>query len=176
MENFSVKFKKTQFNFLLPKILDFVSTLDDAKEYEFIINQVRKKRSINANNYSWLLTDKLSDKLTLAGMKLSKEECHAEMIFRYGQPMLDENEVPILISVLQGVKVSDFYPYAKEIGTGKVKDKDFTHYKIYRPSHTYDSKEMAIFINGIVEECREQGIQTETPEEINKMLSLMEGK
>lgn len=95
---------------------------------------------------------------------MSKEECHAEMIFRYGQLMLDENEMPITMSVLKGVKVTDFYPYAKEIGTGTVKGKEFTHYRIYRGSHTYDTKEMSIFISGIVEECKEQGIDTDLPE------------
>jgi hypothetical protein len=110
------------------------------------------------------MTDELADKLIVAGVKLSKEECHAEMIFRYGQLMLDENEMPVTISVLKGVKVNDFYPYAKEIGTGTVKGKEFTHYRIYRGSHTYDTKEMSIFISGIVEECKEQGIDTDLPE------------
>ena len=159
-----LQFKKDKFNLLLPRILEFVANLDADTEYEFEIKQRRKKRSLNANNYSWKLTDELADKLMLAGVKLSKEECHAEMIFRYGQLMLDENEMPITVSVLKGVKVSDFYPYAKEIGTGTAKGKEFTHYRIYRGSHTYDTREMSIFISGIVEECKEQGIDTDTPE------------
>lgn len=159
-----IQFKKNKFNLLLPRILDFISGLDEEKDYEIEIKQLRKKRSLNANNYSWKLTDELADKLIVAGYKLSKEETHAEMIFRYGQPMLDENGMPVMISVLQGVKITDFYPYAKEIGTGTVKGKDFTHYRIYRGSHTYDTKEMSIFISGIVEECKEQGINTDTLE------------
>lgn len=157
-------FGKLKFNLLLPRILDCIAGLDGDKEYVFEIRQQRKKRSLNANNYSWKLTDELADKLTVAGVNLSKEECHAEMIFRYGQLMLDENEMPITISVLKGVKVTDFYPYAKEIGTGTVNDKEFTHYRIYRGSHTYDTREMSIFISGIVAECKEQGIDTDLPE------------
>lgn len=164
-----LRFKKSKFNLLLPRILDFIATLDDNKDYELEIKQRKQKRSLNANNYSWKLTDELADKLIVAGVKLSKEECHAEMIFRYGQPMSDENGVPVTISVLQGVKVTDFYPYAKEIGKGTVKGKEFTHYRIYRGSHTYDTKEMSIFISGIVEECKEQGIDTDT-EEIKSLL------
>ena len=162
--NLKIPFKKDKFNLLLPRILDFISTLEEGKDYNLEIKQHRKKRSLNANNYSWKLTDELADKLILAGVKLSKEEVHAEMIFRYGQPMLDENGLPITVSVLQGVKITDFYPYAKEIGTGTVKGKDFTHYRIYRGSHSYDTREMSIFISGIVEECKEQGIDTDTPE------------
>lgn len=166
MEALNIKFKKSRFNLLLPRILDYVSSLENEKDYELEIKLYRKKRSLNSNNYSWKLTDELADKLLVAGVKLSKEECHAEMIFRYGQPMLDENGLPVTVSVLKGVKITDFYPYAKEIGTGTVNGKEFTHYRIYRGSHTYDSKEMTVFIHGIVEECKEQGIETLTESEL----------
>ena len=164
METFKLPFKKSKFNLLLPRILDFISSLEDGKDYDLEIKQRRPKRSLNANNYSWKLTDELADKLIVAGVKLSKEEVHAEMIFRYGQVMLDEDGKQVIISVKQGVKITDFYPYAKEIGSGTVKGKEFTHYRIYRGSHTYNTKEMSIFISGIVEECKEQGIDTDTPE------------
>lgn len=170
-----VKFQKSRFNLLLPSILDFIQKSEDG-EYALKIEKVKRKRSIDANNYSWMLTDKLSEKLLIAGVKISKDEMHSEMIFRYGQPMLDENEAPVIISVLKGIKVTDFYQYAKEIGSGTVNGKEFSHYKIYRPSHTYNSREFSIFLSGIIEECKEQGISTETPEEINRILSLMEEK
>ena len=164
MATLKMQFKKGKFNLLLPRILDYISSLDDDKSYDLEIKQHRVKRSLNANNYSWKLTDELADRLIVAGVKLSKEECHAEMIYRYGQVMLDENGEQVIISVKQGVKVTDFYPYAKEIGTGTANGKEFTHYRIYRGSHTYDTREMSIFISGIVEECKEQGIDTDTPE------------
>lgn len=164
MATLKIPFKKNKFNLLLPRILDFISSLDEGMDYDLEIKQQRKKRSLNANNYSWKLTDELADKLIVAGIKLSKEQTHAEMIFRYGQVMLDEDGKQVIISVKKGVKINDFYPYAKEIGTGTVNDKEFTHYRIYRGSHTYNTKEMSIFISGIVEECKEQGIDTDTPE------------
>ena len=164
MATLKIPFKKSKFNLLLPRILDFISSLEDGKEYDLEIKQRRQKRSLNANNYSWKLTDELADKLIVAGVKLSKEEVHAEMIFRYGQVMLDEDGNQVIISVKHDVKITNFYPYAKEIGSGTVKGKQFTHYRIYRGSHTYNTKEMSIFISGIVEECKEQGIDTDTPE------------
>lgn len=171
-----LSFKKRNFNLLLPKILDFIASLDEEKEYEFLIKKISKIRSLNANNYSWTLTDKLSDKLVLAGVKLSKEECHAEMIFRYGQVLLDDNGEQVVYSTAQGVALPEFFPYAKEIGESELNGKLFKHYRIYRGSHTYDSKEFSIFLSGIIQECKEQEIPTETPEEISKMLSLMEDK
>jgi len=136
------------------------------KPHEIEIKEIKKKRSLNANNYSWLLTDKLSDKLIVCGVKLSKEQMHAEMIFRYGQVALDDNGEQVVYSTAQEAKLPEFFPYAKAIGESELNGKTFTHYRIYRGSHTYDTKEMSIFISGIVEECKEQGIETLTPAEL----------
>jgi hypothetical protein len=112
--------------------------------------------------------------MVIRGVKLSKEEMHAEMIFRYGQPMVDDNGELVTYSTAQCAKMPEFYPYAKAFGESVLDGKVFTHYRIYRGSHEYTSQEMSVFISGIVEECKEQGIQTETPEEIARMISLME--
>lgn len=158
-----LKFKKEDFVFLIPNILEYVNSLDDS-EYDFTIKKHKNIRSLKANNFSWTLTDALAEKLLVAGVKISKEEMHAEMIFRYGQVMVDDNGEQVIISTAQEVDVSKVFPYAKPIGTGTVNGKEFTHYRIYRGSHTYDTKEMSLFIKGIVEECKEQGINVYTPE------------
>jgi hypothetical protein len=158
-----LKFKKEDFVFLMPNILEYVNSLDDS-EYDFTIKKHKDIRSLKANNFSWTLTDELAEKMLVAGVKISKDEMHAEMIFRYGQVMVDDNGEQVIISTAQEVDVSKVFPYAKEIGTGTVNGKEFTHYRIYRGSHTYDTKEMSLFIKGIVEECKEQGINVDTPE------------
>ena len=165
-----LSFKKEKFNFLLPRILEFVNSINDDKDYELEIKQKRDIRSLNANNYSWTLTDKLADKLIVAGVKLSKEECHAEMIFRYGQVMVDENGEQVVYSTSQEVNMPEFFPYAKQIGESFLNGKVFKHYRIYRGSRSYNSKEFSIFLAGIVEECREQGIETMTPAEMALMM------
>lgn len=149
-----------------------VLIFDEDKEYELTVKEYKEKRSLQANNYSWALTDKLAEKMLVAGVKLSKEEMHAEMIYRYGQPEY-QNGQPVIVSVKDGVNVAEYFPYAKEIGTGETNGKVFSHWRVYRGSHTYNKQEMSLFIRGIVEECRELGIQTETPDEIARMISLM---
>jgi len=132
--------------------------LQDGKVRELTVR--KQRRSLNANNYSWTLTDKLSDVMVVRGVKLSKEQMHAEMICRYGQPMYDENGNFVVLSTKQDVPISEFYPYAKLFGESELNGETFYHYRIYRGSHTYDTQEMATFIAGIVEECKEQGIET----------------
>lgn len=165
-----LSFKKEKFNLLIPRILDYVASFDDKNEYELEIKKKREIRSINANNYSWTLTDKLAEKLVVAGVKLSKEECHAEMIFRYGQVLLDGNGERVVYSTSQEVNMPEFFPYAKQIGESELNGKTFKHYLIYRGSRSYNSKEFSIFLSGIIEECREQGIETMTPSEIALMM------
>ena len=86
------------------------------------------------------------------------------MIFRYGQVMLDENGEQVVYSTSSEVSLPEFYPYAKAIGESELNGKTFTHYRIYRGSHTYDSWEFSVFLTGIVEECKEQGIEVVSPE------------
>ena len=171
MAGLKLTFKKKNFNLLLPQVLNFVAALDEDKDYEINIKGVSKKRSINQNDFAWSLTDKLSDKLVLAGVKLSKEECHAEMIFRYGQVMVDGDGKRVVYSTKQGIKMTDFFPYAKPIGESVLDGETFTHWLIYRGSKTYDTKEFSIFLTGIIEECREQGIEVDSAQ----VKSLLEG-
>ena len=78
--------------------------------------------------------------------------------------MLDENGEQVVYSTSSVVSLPEFYPYAKAIGESELKGKTFTHYRIYRGSHTYDSREFSIFLSGIIEECKEQGIDVDSAE------------
>lgn len=39
----------------------------------------------------------------------------------------------------------------------------------YKGSSLYNTKEMSLLIDGVVRECKELGIETETPDEIERM-------
>ena len=168
--NITQKFKGCDFLTLIRYLLTLI--FDPDQTYELIIRKYQERRSLRANNYSWALTDKLSEKMLVAGVKLSKQEMHAEMIFRYGQPEVKDDETVIEL-LKEGINAQEYYPYALAIEQGELNGKPYTAWRIYRGSHTYTKKEMSLFIKGIVEECREQGIQTETPEEIDRMISLI---
>lgn len=166
-----MQFTKDKFMSVLPKLLARINLLDDAV-YELTIKPYKETRSLKANNYSWTLTDKLADTMLVAGVKISKQEMHSEMIFRYGQPMLDDNGQVVMYSSASGINLSDFYPYAKPVGESDLNGKPFTHYKIYRGSHTYTASEFHKFLTGIIAECKEVGIDTDTPEERALLRSL----
>lgn len=128
--------------------------LDKEKLYE--IKEYKEKRSLSQNAYCWKLITEIANKINK-----SKEEVYLEMLKDYGQSEI--------ISMLSTIEPKGYFKYYESIGTGIVNDKEFTHYKIFKGSSEYDSKEMSIFIDGIVQECTQLGIPTLSDEEIKDM-------
>lgn len=136
------------------EISKYLWQLDKEKLYE--IKEYKEKRSLSQNAYCWKLITEIANKISK-----SKEEVYLEMLKAYGQ-----SEV---ISMLSTIEPKGFFKYYEEIGTGIVNNKEFTHYKIFKGSSEYDSKEMSIFIDGVIQECTQLGIPTLTDEEIKSM-------
>lgn len=135
--------------------------LPDEKKYE--IKEYKEKRSLNANNYYWELVTKLGNVL-----RMDKEYLHFLLLQKYGQSEM--------ISVVADVNMQDYLKYYTEAGESILNGKTFKHYKVYKGSSEMDRKEMSILINGLVDECQTQGIETKTPEEIKSLLDRWDNK
>lgn len=122
------------------------------------VKKHREKRSLNANNYMWTLINEMANVL-----RASKEDIYLMMLKRYGQSEI--------ISVLSNINISGYFKYYNIAGTSKLNDKEFTHYKVYKGSSEYDTREMSILIDGVVSECKELGISTMTPDELAALKS-----
>lgn len=133
--------------------------LRNAEKLSIKIDKYREKRSLNANAYAWKLLSEIADKL-----RTNKETVYLEMLKRYGQ-----SEV---ISVKAHIPIKGFVKYYEEFGEGVINGKIFKHYKVYKGSSEFDTREMSIFIDGVVSEAEEMGIQTMTPNELAKLKSL----
>lgn len=59
--------------------------------------------------------------------------------------------------------------YCEDFGEAELNGKKFTHIRVYAGSSTYDSREFSIFIDGVIDECKELGIETMTPDEIERL-------
>ena len=125
----------------------------------------RNRRSRDANAYFHVLVDKLRQKLNI-----SFTACKNMLITSYGQ-------IDFIDDIPATVKTNIPPEYMREQETPHMKliqiDEDCVFwYRVYRGSHTYNTAEMAILIDGTVQECKEQGIETATPNEIAKMVQL----
>ena len=63
------------------------------------------------------------------------------------------------------VDVDTIYPYTRMYKEVEEAGKSFKCYLVYKQTRDMDSKEMAHLIDGTVQEARELGIDTDTPEE-----------
>lgn len=141
--------------------LTLIAWLTTQPEKQFEVTEYHPKRSLNANAYAWALINKIAD-----ATRKSKEEVYLQMLKDYGQSEF--------VSVRSDINVKGYFKYYEEYGKGHVEGREFTHYKVYKGSSEYDSKEMAILIDGIVQEAKALDIETRTPAEIEQMIKEME--
>lgn len=136
------------------------------EEIDIAVDKHRKKRSLNANSYFHVLCGKIAEALGS-----SKDEVHNLMLQRYGQYARDKNG-NIVFMLVPG---SEDYSKDPEIHlkpTGKSEDRNGRTYYWYakmKPSHEYNTKEMATLIDGTISEAKELDIETLTPDEIERL-------
>ena len=126
------------------------------REKIFEIKEHKERRSLNANAYAWALIGKIADLI-----RLSKDEVYLAMLKSYGQSEI--------VSVLSSIDISGYFKYFEVFGESSLNGKDFTHYKIFKGSSEYDTREMSILIDGIVHEAKNLGIETMTPDELQRL-------
>ena len=135
---------------------DFTQSYDNLKDktLNIEIKEHKQKRSLNANALLWKLCNEIGNKL-----RLSKEEIYLNMLKHYGQSEI--------VSVRADVDVNGYFKYFEEIGQGKINGKNFTHYKIFKGSSEYDTQEMSILLDGVVQEAKDLGITVLSASELD---------
>lgn len=132
------------------------------------VSKFRKKRSLDANAYMWVLCGKLADKLGITKDEVYRSYIKDIGVFRMVE--IDEKAVDTLV-----------HSWGLH-GTGWVAEKvdhsvhdGFTVMILYYGSSTYNTKQMSRLIDSIVEDCKEQGIETLTPNELEALKGAWKG-
>lgn len=141
----------------IEKFLPLIFRLDKDTVYDVKIDKHREKRSLNANAYLWKLVTEIGNILNK-----SKEEVYLQMLIDYGQSEM--------VSILSEIEVKGYFKYYKLAGTSILNNKEFNHYKIYKGSSEYDTKEMSILLNGVVQEAKNLGIKTKDDIELERLV------
>lgn len=124
------------------------------------IKKYRERRSKDANAYSWVLLQKLAEKLNT-----TKDELYLIMLERYGV------FTHIVVKPNLVDRVKNEWRTVRELGEIEVNGKKGIQLQCYFGSSTYNTKEMSVYIDGIVSECEELGIETLTPKELSLLKS-----
>lgn len=146
--------------------IDDLNELALLDSLDIVAKKHRKKRSLDANAYFHVLVGKIADK-----MNISKTRCKNIMIGSYGQQeFLDDGQQVVLKSNIPVSKMLEQeFLHCVPCGAKNENGTDVVFYKVFRGSHTYDSKEMSILIEGTVTEAKELGIETLSPAELERM-------
>lgn len=126
----------------------------------FKIDEYRRRRTLTQNAYYWQLLGQVADVL-----KMSKTELHNRMLADYGQ--IDKELRYVIMRDDVDWKDLD-HLHLKPTSSVKVMDNGILYrvYLVVRGSSTYDTKEMSVLVDGMVQEAQQQGIETMTPAEL----------
>lgn len=146
----------------LAEVSEAANGLKKGKEWEVEFKPIRKKRSLSANAYAWLLMEKLAQKL-----ETTKEAVYREHVRVYG---------PFQVLKLNREALGRFEDLWTRNGLGWIVEYigargETVEIMAYPGTSTYTTAEMARFIDGLVDECISQGIETMEP---GKLKSLVE--
>lgn len=158
-----MRFSKGWFGFRSPdgdKAVRFIATAEPGL-YDIIPHE--EKRSLTANSYMWVLCDKLAEKTYT-----TKEDIYREAIRNVGL-WKDFHLAPD--------EAKTFVRAWEMLGTGWIteqldyaRDGNSLVIRAYYGSSKYNSRQMARLIDHLVEECKEQDIETMPPDKLNSLL------
>lgn len=143
---------------------DFREQYDALKEHDLSveIKRFRRRRSLDANAYAWVLIDKLAQ---ATGVR--KDEVYREAIRNIGGAS-DTVCVPTkAVAKLRESWRRNGMGWQTEIMPSKLDG--CTNVVLYYGSSVYDTKQMSDLINLLVQDCRELGIETLPPRELEAL-------
>jgi hypothetical protein len=137
--------------------------------WEATVGKKRKRRSLDANAYAWVLLDKLS-----AAMSKSKVDLYRGYIRDVGGVSETVCVVNAAVDKLRAGWEHNGLGWQTETLPSKIEE--CTNVILYYGSSVYDTGQMARLIDLIVQDCKAVGIETGDPAEIQSLLESWDGK
>ena len=138
-----------------------VNEVDKLKDCKLSIKAVkhREKRSLDSNAYAWVLMQKIAE-----AINSNKWDVYLELLQKYSRSFTHVIIKPEAID-----KMKELYRTCVDLGEISVNGITGHQLQVFYGSSTFNTKEMSVFIDGIVSECKELGIETLAPEELERM-------
>lgn len=138
-------------------------------EWEVALGRQKKRRSLDANAYCWVLLDKLASVLNRP-----KTEIYRQYIREIGGNSETVCVVNAAVEKLCSGWEHNGLGWQTETTPSRLEG--CTNVILYYGSSTYDMAQMSRLINLIVEDCKAQGIETMTPYELDALIGRWEGQ
>ena len=143
-------------------VMNELNDIKDCEKLQITAKKHRNKRSLDANAYAWVLMQKIAEKTNS-----DRWSIYLELLKRYSRAftflIVKENAVK---------RTMEQWRECIDLGEVEVGGQKGHQLQVFFGSSTFDSKEMSVFIDGIVSECKEMGIETIPPAELERIKSL----
>ncbi len=136
-------------------------TIEDGKLYDAVLKQHRKKRSLDANAYFWKLCGELAAKLRISPTEIYRTYI-PDIAGNYEIVPVREDKIDaweqLWCAGHLGRMVEDMGPCRNIAGYHNIRS--------FIGSSDYDTAQMSRLIDMVVANCKEQGIETLTPDKL----------
>ena len=119
----------------------------------------RERRSLDANAYAWVLMQKIAE-----ATDTDKWSVYLRCLQDYSRAFSHVIVKPEAVD-----RMKELYRTCVDLGEITVNGRTGHQLQVYYGSSCFDTKEMAVFIDGIVRECKDLNIETLPPEELERM-------
>lgn len=138
-------------------------------EGDYSLSKAKKKRSLDANAYAWVLIDKLA-----AELRIGKEEIYRNAIRDIG----GNSEIvcvqkPALDTLRRCWERNGL---GWQVETMPSKLDGCINAILYYGSSAYDTKQMSVLIDRLVQDAKAVGIETMPPDKLNSLLEAWDGR
>ncbi len=134
------------------------------KAYDLTVKEHRKKRSLDANAYAWVLIGKLAD-----AMRIPPTDVYKNAIQNIGG---NYEVIPIREEAVEKFKEI----WQKQglgwpcVDTGPSKIPSYRNLRAYYGSSTYDTRQMSLLIDALIQDCKALDIETLSEEKLSAMM------
>ena len=134
------------------------------KAYDLTVKEHRKKRSLDANAYAWVLIGKLAD-----AMRIPPTVVYNNAIQNIGG---NYEVIPIREEAVDKFKEV----WTKQglgwpcVDMGPSKIQGYRNLRAYYGSSTYDTRQMSLLIYALIQDCKAMDIETLSEEKLSAMM------
>lgn len=137
-------------------------SLPKGKDLAVQIKEYRKRRSIDANNYFWVLCDEVAK-----AIGSTKEEIYRQKIKECGVFEILPIKSEAVDEFVSRFSKNGLGWFAESMDASKLEG--YQRVMVYFGSSTYNTAEMSRIIESVVADCKELGIPTLTDNEIKSL-------
>lgn len=148
-----------------------LARIDDDRVYDVV--EHKEKRSLSQNAYYWVLIGKVADK-----HRISKSRLHNDMLRHYGQRMFIDDK-PVIVYLpdteeSENTAMESDTVHLKQTSSVLEGNNGITYraWVMLRGSHDYNTKEMTVLLDGLIQEAKQVDVETLTPAQLEEMRRL----